>query len=275
MEKLWYHRLESFPAAKPPNNVKTTQTPITVQRFRAAKCPRAASRPESEPFNLVHFAGAASIDFASSPRSTGLRLGTHRSPYFFAAESFASELFVAVPYAHRHAQVGSEPPPNGALSQRRVHAVHARLHRFAPLPRRARTARTGAERVRGASCRRRGRGPVSASARRAPPHLAESYGVDHRRARAAQTRRAQAAVQRPSRPDPPPHVHRPEAPHTGNRGRDAVRTADHKAAHSEGAHGTASDARPDRRRARAQARSPRGATGKDVARRAVSRPPRS
>ena len=32
IEKLWYQRLESFPAATPPISVSTTQTPITGQR---------------------------------------------------------------------------------------------------------------------------------------------------------------------------------------------------------------------------------------------------
>ena len=30
--RLWYHLVESFPAATPPNSVSTTQTTITGQR---------------------------------------------------------------------------------------------------------------------------------------------------------------------------------------------------------------------------------------------------
>src|ERR671935_966389 len=32
IEKLWYQRFETRPAAKPPKSVRTTQMPMTVQR---------------------------------------------------------------------------------------------------------------------------------------------------------------------------------------------------------------------------------------------------
>src|ERR671935_417944 len=37
IEKLWYQRLESLPAATPPSSVSTTQIPITHQRGRAVE----------------------------------------------------------------------------------------------------------------------------------------------------------------------------------------------------------------------------------------------
>src|ERR687888_1989013 len=43
IEKLWYQREESLPAATPPITVRTSHTPITGQRWRAVKCASRAS----------------------------------------------------------------------------------------------------------------------------------------------------------------------------------------------------------------------------------------
>src|SRR5262249_48234050 len=43
IEKLWYQRLETFPAAKPPKMVRTTQTPMTSMRWRETEWARRAS----------------------------------------------------------------------------------------------------------------------------------------------------------------------------------------------------------------------------------------
>src|SRR5919204_2464726 len=49
IEKLWYQRLDSLPAATPPSSVSTIQTPITAQRWRAVKYARRPSVPGSSP----------------------------------------------------------------------------------------------------------------------------------------------------------------------------------------------------------------------------------
>src|SRR3954471_1339701 len=40
--RLWYHLVDSFPAATPPSNVSTIHTTITGQRWRAVKRPSRA-----------------------------------------------------------------------------------------------------------------------------------------------------------------------------------------------------------------------------------------
>src|ERR1051326_7588286 len=37
IEKLWYQRFDTWPAAKPPNSVRTTQTAMTYQRYLATR----------------------------------------------------------------------------------------------------------------------------------------------------------------------------------------------------------------------------------------------
>src|ERR687888_2228144 len=84
IEKLWYQRLESFPAATPPSSVSRIQTPITAQRCRAVKYARRPSLPGSAPF-VFHRAGwtasilTPSVALAFVP-STPARAETHRYP---------------------------------------------------------------------------------------------------------------------------------------------------------------------------------------------------
>src|SRR5690348_12615569 len=44
IEKLWYQRFETWPAAKPPKRVRTSQAPMIHQRRRAITCARRASK---------------------------------------------------------------------------------------------------------------------------------------------------------------------------------------------------------------------------------------
>src|ERR687887_1385730 len=61
IEKLWYQRLESLPAATPPSSVSTIQIPITAQRWRAVKYARRPSLPGSVPFVFQRAGWTASI----------------------------------------------------------------------------------------------------------------------------------------------------------------------------------------------------------------------
>ena len=42
-ERLWYQRVDTFPAAKPPKIVRMSQRPITGQRCREVRCARRVS----------------------------------------------------------------------------------------------------------------------------------------------------------------------------------------------------------------------------------------
>ena len=43
IEKLWFQRVDTFPAAKPPKTTRTSQQPITAQRYRTVRCARRVS----------------------------------------------------------------------------------------------------------------------------------------------------------------------------------------------------------------------------------------
>src|ERR671938_11461 len=61
IEKLWYQRLESLPAATPPISVSTIQAPITAQRCRAVKYANRPSGPGSAPSTFQRAGWTASI----------------------------------------------------------------------------------------------------------------------------------------------------------------------------------------------------------------------
>src|SRR5919204_1457916 len=80
IEKLWYQRLESFPAATPPSSVSRIQTPITAQRCRAVKYARRPSLPGSAPFVCQRAVWIASMSLLllAVSRSTPAAAETHR-----------------------------------------------------------------------------------------------------------------------------------------------------------------------------------------------------
>src|SRR2546425_881923 len=247
MEKLWYQREESLPAATPPNSVRTIQTPITGQRCRAVKCASRASRPVSavltffvRSIKLVLLSvGRFLFDRRTRPNSSRDACPSHPVPF----RTVRCRMIVAVAYVNHSAQIEERT----ALSKRRLHALDARLHHLSAVPRGPRPARVGTEPVLRSSRRGLQPGPVTTRARREPPHLPEPHGRDRGRARATRAGRAQGPAQRPASPHASPHYRRREAAGAGARGSEGVRTAVDEAARRRGAGPAPRDARSARR----------------------------